>query len=1731
MARKRAPGGSRWEPRTAPQAFRRAAVVLLCALPLVISPLTASASPAPAAQADATGDRLDAVTFGDSASEEAHAFTGGSTTVVDGAGGRTARVAEPLSPAGPHLGDLVFRMAVDPARQNYLSLKFWGEDVSGYRTVLYVNGEQANYRGTADYEPINYGTGRGLEGRFFFSTAMLPLASTQGHEKVEIIIRTFPASMTASATEKSRRYYQAITHTSPKISLADADDTGYEVTTKAAPALSAAEEQALIDKYRTTQTELFDALSAQSDAKPDATMSITRYKDDLRFYAETLLTDWSPARTDAEKTAALERIFKSIDNYTRQYYGNVKSLGNGGHQSDWGGYYGALGEALYIVENLIADEGVYGEEKFAALLDEPFTTGTTDGANSLAGTDFEGGELTRGEAWERVLKANFDFARSRLSYIYNQVMYTYEGAWKAHEGLRVIGSEFYEGRARSHAIVGESLGSRPFLGEEVLVGPDGGKLDLYHSLFQHDGNAVYTDDYLQVVMKGLAKSKLDADGDVVRRLPYGKHYTGITAAGLTRENGYVGSYGESANYLTSWFFRTLGHAGDEKLNEEILKLALTNIHARGQTRYQGTDADGYRVMVMQQVVDDRNTAYPGKISYGTDTGSGRGLAYASLEQYMADHQEKYAGDKWAKYWRYAREAVGYGQQQLVDNQYFKHFSTVLANHRYDLRLPRTYAYVTGGRGSYERFGQAAAGVVLPHTDLDRYTDEELTALGVDRDRQDRRFAWVDIDNLFVSARDGDKHLFGNLFERNKGFAGNGRLHAQYDGEYEQLVQVRTQGEFRSKSYYPRAASAEENILHDRYTKPDRPLALAGELIPVTHQPGVGTVERDNYLQDTPYAGYPDLLTTRYGQYFMAINTTRKVYGNERAFDVRLPRDFTGSKVRDLVSGRQLPVRQGKVELVPFRAVVLDLGTDRVAADVPSAVDVAVTTPGSRQVGLTWSRAAGATSYTIERATTATGRYRTVAKGVKGVSYVDDSLPVSKDGKETFSYRVVPVNGQGSGRASNPARAVVKPGATAALRDTAWRDDAIGGAGRGAVSVSGDTVTVKGASGDGFGGGDDAVHVDRFHSDAYTQVSRLVQGGTAVSAKLAENSAGDGGVRGVILRDTTDAIGRYVYLGADAKGALQLRHRSLDTRQDIGIGLAGRTASGGMTRSPFTQDLKGYGVGEFPYVKLVRLPRSDRVLALVSPDGVHWQQAGEASVPMVDVVHAGVAADRAGAFTRVTTEALADDTVIATGRFGERTGTVSWTKPKAAVAFDLYRTSDPETAATDPRAGGAGWQKLLDDRYAQSYKDKVYGGQMYYKVVARTVDGATSVTAEPALITADSLASVLQQARALAAEDYTPRSFARFTNVVDAVEEAAKEPGVDESALIKRVYEAYDLLAPVYHDSFEPTDPDVWQQAGTGPYTLAVDTTGGRTGDRALSFTSTDTSGSASFNQWFHNRGTGTSPITAQPGKAYTVSFWYQVKDYVPGTGVGAYAFVYSRSAASLVGSEQRNWLPKGDTADGQWKYFERTYTTVDDPSVDNISIDFGLRGSSGRFRVDDLKVSPVESCEVTLPYTDGFEVADCDLWQQAGTGPYTLAVDDTGGRAGGRALSFTSTDTSGSAALNQWFHNRKSGASPIKATGGKTYKVSFRYQLKDYVPGTGVGAYAFVYSRSGGTLVGSEQRNWLPKGDTAEGEWRLFERTYTTVNDGRVDNISIDLGLRGSAGRFRVDDLRVEAVD
>lgn len=1248
--------------------------------------LTAQAQDTGRAHTDYWHDFVD---FGHEQSEAEHAFSSeasiviaddmdveipaiptGADTILIGHPGEPGRIALPLQPGATRLADLRFTMKVDPLQQNYLTVKFWGEDSSAYKTLVLVNGEQAAYRTVGDYEPINVGTRGGLPGRFFHSTAALPLASTTGQQIVEITLRTYALSYRTlagetgfeKATNISRRFFSAGTHTVPALPPSTLLASPHPAAGKAPhpsclmPQRAPLEQEtAMVHGFRRWQKNHFNALEARTDRGEPLTIS--RYDDDLRFYAETLLLEWSPATTKEHKRQGLRRIFATIDHYTREYYGNVLLLGAGGHQSDWGGYYAALGEALYIVENLIADQDVYGSEEFESFLAEPFSTGTTEGRTSLADTGWDGGPLTRKVAWERVLKANFDFARSRLSYIYNQVMYTYEGAWKAHEGLRVIGSTFYQGRERSHRIVREFLGTAPFLGEEVLIGPQGRELEVHHSLFHHDGNAEYTEDYVQIIMKGLAQSKLTDDGSQVRRMPYGPHYYGLTLAGLTRENGYVGVYGESTNYFPCWFFRTLGHAGDEELNDHILKVALKNLHARGFTRYQGQTAAGHRAMFMQQVIDDRNSDYPGRPAYGTDEESAAALRYAALEEFMAWNPDRYSAPEWAEYREYAREATGYAQQQLLDAQFFDSFQRRWFDRKlkYDLRIQETFHYLTGGREAL--LGSAGAGRILPHAHLDAFSSQELKELGVEAGWDNTSFAWVDIDNLLVSVRDGDNHLFANLLERNTGMSGASRAHLQY-GSTEQLLQFQADVVMTNSYVAIRGTTREEyrQKAQDEVIE-GRPFALTGELLPVAAQPGVGEIRRDNFVEDNPYSAYPELVTACLGEYFIAINTTRNSYGNRRSIAVTLPFEHDQDGVQDLVSGARLSVANGQLMLEPLSAVVLKTGMSPCGTPMaPARVPAVIATPGHGKVGLSWKPVAGATSYTVVR-TGGHSEPEIVANGIPGTSAIfaaDDQTPAE--------YTVTANGTSGTGMPSQPVRCAALPGTGSSSLQPAL----IGRGTAALVASFTDRYEFREVKAAGFAGGDDANLYLREEADGVAAATALAEGSFQITARLTDAAT----TAGVCLRENLTGRARYVFFGLD-HGSLVLRTRTLDTREDFGAGNPGDDAGGGQTRSPHTWEVRGLPVPPRPWLRLQRDAEGHQITALISADGRLWQRVAQDIVPMAEIVHAGVCVSDDAVFEAVGISCLPRDIPVLTAGYGKSTVQLTWTKPKAVTVFDLY----------------------------------------------------------------------------------------------------------------------------------------------------------------------------------------------------------------------------------------------------------------------------------------------------------------------------------------------------------------------------------------------------------------------------------------------------------------------------
>lgn len=99
-----------------------------------------------------------------------------------------------------------------------------------------------------------------------------------------------------------------------------------------------------------------------------------------------------------------------------------------------------------------------------------------------------------------------------------------------------------------------------------------------------------------------------------------------------------------------------------------------------------------------------------------------------------------------------------------------------------------------------------------------------------------------------------------------------------------------------------------------------------------------------------------------------------------------------------------------------------------ATSPPSAPTGLTATAGNAQVSLSWNASSGAVSYTVERATTSTGPYTTIASSVSNTTYTDSSV----SNGTTYYYVVLAVNSDGS-TASNQVSA--KPVLPAPLTPT------------------------------------------------------------------------------------------------------------------------------------------------------------------------------------------------------------------------------------------------------------------------------------------------------------------------------------------------------------------------------------------------------------------------------------------------------------------------------------------------------------------------------------------------------------------------------------------------------------------------------------------------------------------------------------------------------------------------
>jgi hypothetical protein len=130
-----------------------------------------------------TASVLDYIDFGLKASEEQHLLKEVNTKMLKGALGEECRVI------GPE-GSLEFELTCDPAKQNYLTVKFWGSDTgNGMIFVLDpVWGELALRPEYQSEQPeLDYmSEDPAFPGRFYYSTYIIPEIMVIGQKRVKI---------------------------------------------------------------------------------------------------------------------------------------------------------------------------------------------------------------------------------------------------------------------------------------------------------------------------------------------------------------------------------------------------------------------------------------------------------------------------------------------------------------------------------------------------------------------------------------------------------------------------------------------------------------------------------------------------------------------------------------------------------------------------------------------------------------------------------------------------------------------------------------------------------------------------------------------------------------------------------------------------------------------------------------------------------------------------------------------------------------------------------------------------------------------------------------------------------------------------------------------------------------------------------------------------------------------------------------------------------------------------------------------------------------------------------------------------------------------------------------------------------------------------------------------------------------------------------------------------------
>lgn len=772
----------------------------------------ASCRSVPAQQLTLKADgAVDTLVLGDEASEKQHQLSADLSDVVKEGLGEPARRLLPKNPPSYEGGAMTFTLAVDPNKQNYLTAKFWGSDKGEERgrLILFHGGDQIGYRSEGDYDVLNHCDIEGqAPGRFVYQTAIIPTVLTKGKTSVTLTIRSFgPVWWYGPNFEKFQKNLASPTRGIYRLYT--------HTATRFDPPANEAQGQFESKGIRPAPGEevidksrkiVIDRLKKLLD-KPQQNPGIEGLKN-RNDRLGLLCEAYHVAWTPACKNpAAIAQMLRDGDDSVRAAAADPKVIEGG-----WLGL-GPVGNAL-----------VRTGPDLLQTMDEKIDLGVA-------------GASTRREAWATVLRKSVDYWRMNRRGYTNQSMIVDENIYAANRGIQILKPELALPEAQAKRYIYEAVGLEPWRGSDV---PESERLK---PTTRPDSN-----EWTWV---------------------FGEHHYDITRKGLSREVGWVGTYGETI--LT--FLREIVELtdGDPKIREQLRKVQK----ARFFFRYPGLDADGYQCMKLTSEIDNRTAHYP---KAGADY-----LAAEIGESWWMEVPAMLPDDP---------AIVGVAQQALADNQYFRYVESRLSG-------PNTLGMMRNVNEYVKVKSLSASAYRLPGT-----TGQP-------------DFAFADEQDAVVAIKHGQTQLFVNLYYRSFfGINGVARV-LEVNPTITRLASVKSEYTIES----PIGMFVRPDYIHSQYAESRGHLppgetahqVLRGEEMPIAAPPaGVVPLKAPAW---GPYAGKAQFYQLRYGDYLIAVNTT-----TSKIFHVYVPADAPDN-ARELVSGQSVKAGQ-RLEVGSLSTVVI-----------------------------------------------------------------------------------------------------------------------------------------------------------------------------------------------------------------------------------------------------------------------------------------------------------------------------------------------------------------------------------------------------------------------------------------------------------------------------------------------------------------------------------------------------------------------------------------------------------------------------------------------------------------------------------------------------------------------------------------------------------------------------------------------------------------------------------------